>query len=652
MRLNLADDVLAREVLSLLAYHGATGPLDASAVGDGEYLLDLLARSADADLASPQASDVVENESVRIGPYRTIREIGRGGMGTVYLAVRDDGQFRQEVALKLLRGSIATDDFVRRFRCERQILAGIEHPNIARLVDGGRTTDGLPYFVMEYIDGTPVDTFCDTHELDTRERVRLVRKVCSAVQLAHQNFVIHRDLKPANILVTQDGEPKLLDFGIAKVLDGHEIADDTSATKLDTRLMTPDYASPEQILGENITTASDVYSIGVLLYELLTGRPPFRSTDVSYSEHIRSVCEEEPPTPSTVVPTTKHNSSRRRALRGDLDNIVLMALRKDVSRRYASVEQLSSDLENYLARRPVRACRDSASYRLTRFVQRNRVAVIVATTVAVMLSSATVFSVRERVRAERQAHIDVATSLFQRGRIHFQRGRYEQADVTLLSSLAIQERARPRDDTVYVGTLTVAGYLAHDTGRHEDAERYFRRARIVSHESLGEEQPQLASATAALAALLHDRGKLDESESLHREALALRRKLFGESHPDVADSLDWLGRVLRDLGRFEEAIETLRTALEMNREHMGEQHPATARSFHFLGTALARVGRYEEAATHLERARAIFLDTFGPRHRLSASLRASYAECLMNLGRREEAGEEITAAHDVLSPFK
>ena len=192
MRLNLADDVLAREVLSLLAYHGATGPLDASAVGDGEYLLDLLARSADADLASPQASDVVENESVRIGPYRTIREIGRGGMGTVYLAVRDDGQFRQEVALKLLRGSIATDDFVRRFRCERQILAGIEHPNIARLVDGGRTTDGLPYFVMEYIDGTPVDTFCDTHELDTRERVRLVRKVCSAVQLAHQNFVIHR----------------------------------------------------------------------------------------------------------------------------------------------------------------------------------------------------------------------------------------------------------------------------------------------------------------------------------------------------------------------------------------------------------------------------------------------------------------------------
>src|SRR5262249_37724962 len=304
----------------------------------------------------------------QIGVYRLVREIGRGGMGAVYLAVRADDQYQKRVALKLIRRGMDTKDILRRFRHERQILASLNHPYIAQLLDGGTTEDGLPYFAMEYVEGQPITNYCDTHKLTIAERLKLFRQVCEAVQYAHQNLVVHRDLKPSNILITADGAPKLLDFGIAKLLNPELSAQTIEPTVTALRLMTPEYASPEQVRGEPVTTASDVYSLGVVLYELLTAHRPYRLKSRSPHEIFRTVCEIEPERPSAVINRVETTTSDdgatlvsltpeivsrareeqpeklRRRLQGDLDNIVLMAMRKEPQRRYAMVNQLSEDI--------------------------------------------------------------------------------------------------------------------------------------------------------------------------------------------------------------------------------------------------------------------------------------------------------------------
>src|SRR4051812_27873879 len=273
----------------------------------------------------PGADSVVGRE---IGSYRIIGEIGRGGLGAVYLAARADDEYRKEVAIKIIRRGLDTDDIIRRFRNERQILAQLDHPNIARLIDGGTTDDGLPYFVMEYVNGKPITAYCDANALPTTERLTLFRKVCAAMTYAHQNLVIHRDLKPSNILVTQEGEPKLLDFGIAKLLGpGDELFTQTIPA---LRVMTPEYASPEQVKGDRIMTTSDVYSLGVLLYELLTGQRPYRLKTRTPEEISRAITTQEPERPSTAVAKadqSKFENRKSKILRGDLDNIVLMAMR-------------------------------------------------------------------------------------------------------------------------------------------------------------------------------------------------------------------------------------------------------------------------------------------------------------------------------------
>ena len=298
----------------------------------------------------------------RFGPYRILHALGRGGMGAVYLAERDDDQFRMTVAIKLMRSNLVTHETLERFKTERQILASLDHPNIARLLDGGAAPNGTPFVVIEYIDGEPITDYCRRHELSIRDRIRLFRKVCSAVQYSHQNLIVHRDLKPGNILVTKDGEPKLLDFGIAKLLDPAA----SSQTQTNARLMTPDYASPEQVRGEPVTTATDIYALGVLLYELLTGTASLQSRQTTDTYAIeQAICTEEPTRPSTT----------RRELRGDLENILLMALRKEPARRYASAEQFSEDLRRYLEGYPIVARQDTWSYRTSKFVRRNKAAV-------------------------------------------------------------------------------------------------------------------------------------------------------------------------------------------------------------------------------------------------------------------------------------
>ncbi|CAN5600643.1 hypothetical protein BH18VER1_BH18VER1_11800 [soil metagenome] len=311
------------------------------------------------------------------GPYEVVREIGRGGLGSVYLAVRSDGEYRKEVALKLIRRGLDTGDILRRFRNERQILAQLDHPNIARLIDGGTTDDGLPYFVMEFVKGDPITTYCDTYRLDSEPRLELFRKVCAAVTYAHQNLVIHRDLKPSNILVTMEGEPKLLDFGIAKLLTAEDEL--YTQTAPGWRAMTPHYASPEQINGGRITTASDVYSLGVLLYELLSGQKPYQLRTGTSEEMARAIAEQEPTRPSVALAgNPKSQTPNPKRLSGDLDNIVLMALRKEPERRYASAAALAEDIQRHLEGRPVLAHQDSFSYRASKFVSRHKAGVLVA----------------------------------------------------------------------------------------------------------------------------------------------------------------------------------------------------------------------------------------------------------------------------------
>ena len=339
----------------------------------------------------------------RVGPYRLISEIGHGGMGTVYLAVRADAAFEQRVAIKILKRGMDTDAIAARFRHERQILASLTHPNIARLLDGGTTSDGLPYFAMEYVDGRQLVDYCESRGLDTSARLAIFRQVCAAVQYAHQNLIIHRDLKPANVLVAMDGTPKLLDFGIAKLLNADVAGHTHAPTVAGMQLMTPEYASPEQVRGDPVTTATDVYSLGVLLYELLTGRRPYRITSRAPIDVARVVCEAVPARPSTAVtnpsdgpdaqepitgaetvPTREVPSGQLRAveaqrlsrrLAGDLDTIVLKALSKEPARRYPSVDQFSEDVRRHLEGLPVLARRDTWNYRAAKFIRRHRAAV-------------------------------------------------------------------------------------------------------------------------------------------------------------------------------------------------------------------------------------------------------------------------------------
>jgi eukaryotic-like serine/threonine-protein kinase len=392
------DTALRREVESLL---------DSDSQADG--FIEQPAFEVPRDLF-PEAPEEESLAGRQFGAYQIIREIGRGGLGAVYLAARADDEYRKEVAIKFVRRGLDTDDILRRFRNERQILAQLDHPNIARLIDGGTTDDGLPYFVMEYVNGEPIGAYCDAHGLSTPERLNLFRKVCVAVTYAHQNLVIHRDLKPSNILVASDGEPKLLDFGIAKLLGQDEEA--LVQTMTVQRIMTPEYASPEQVKGEKITTASDVYSLGVLLYELLTGQRPYRLKTRTAEEISRAITEQEPTRPSAVVAKGDGNSKfgpsrsgsfrNSKFLRGDLDNILLMAMRKEPARRYASIAQFSDDIRRHLAGLPVIARKDTLRYRSEKFIQRHKVGVAAAVLITLSLIGGLIATFWQARRATQQ----------------------------------------------------------------------------------------------------------------------------------------------------------------------------------------------------------------------------------------------------------
>ncbi|HWS87886.1 MAG TPA: serine/threonine-protein kinase [Pyrinomonadaceae bacterium] len=611
----------------------------------------------------------------RVGRYRILEEVGRGGMGAVFAAVRDDGEFEQRVALKVIKSGLSTSTIVRRFRHERQILASLEHPNIARLLDGGMSDDGLPFYVMEFIEGEPIDEYCRARHLGVRERLELFRQVCAAVSYAHRRLIVHRDLKPSNILVTGEGRVKLLDFGIAKVLSQSDGDAQSTATQLG--LMTPDYASPEQFRGETVTTSTDVYSLGVVLYELLTGVPPYDLRGLRLDQMLRLVCETEPPRPSQAIadgglrnadlqtrPMTAGAGDDSRpvlrikpqsaignpqSLKGDLDNIVLKALRKEPERRYESVEQFAEDIRRHLNELPVSARPDTFAYRASKFVRRNRVGVVAASLIFValiagILGTAYQARVAQRERGRAEKRFEQVRKLA--NNVVF---KYHDAIASLPGATATREML-VKDATEYldnlsqdaqdnpalaqelalaylkIGNVQGEAYQAN-VGDTAGALASYRKSLAIL-ERLAAERPgrveylrNLHAAAQATAIHLVRLQRWREAEEAGERQLQLARRLDAaepgarENRNLLARSYQVKGETVEFSGGHEECVRWYRLSLE-EAERAAAEDPSGEAARRVLASALQRLG------TRLEYRAAMLGETGEP----PAALAPLYAE--------------------------
>ena len=546
-----------------------------------------------------------------LGPYRMVRRLGGGGMGEVFLAVQEIEDVRQTVAIKVVRPGRDTGEVLSHFRLERRILAELSHPNIARLIDAGATDDGRPYFVMEYVPGRPVDEHCDTERLSVDDRIRLFLAVCGAVQHAHQKLVVHRDLKPGNILVEAGGIPKLLDFGIGKVLGESQNFGAAVETRTRVRMLTPAYAAPEQVLGDPVTTATDVYALGVLLYQLLAGRHPVMTAGDSSIEVERAVVERDPPPPSAAVdlpivepppgdpgdidsdPTPADIAARRgtengplrRRLEGDLDNIVLMAMRKEPERRYASAAALAEDLERHLAGHPVRARPDTFGYRARKFVGRNAGWVAAAVVAGLGLGTTTTVTLVQSRRVAREA------------------------------AIANNERDKAVEVRGFLMEMFGATGSDRSVGDSLTARRLLDLQAAALHEAY-RDRPELRAEMLGVLADGYDRlGLLDEAEPLAREALSLRRAEGGPEKDDLAASLALLGWITYETGAAAEAEPLLREAVEVGRASRERRPEGLTRALNDLGVVLLETGDLVEAGAAFHEALAIRRAAFGDTHR-------------------------------------
>ncbi|MGH9752935.1 MAG: tetratricopeptide repeat protein [Blastocatellia bacterium] len=666
------DEYLRREVLSLLERDTAE-----------DFILDPIAKAALAFTA--KSKDDLAGE--RVGPYRVTRLIGRGGMGGVYEAERDDEQFRQQVAIKIIKRGMDTD-FVRdRFLRERRILASLDHPHIARLFDGGATQDGAPYFVMELVAGEPITAYCRRRQLSVSEKLKLFRNVCSAVQHAHQRLVIHRDLKPSNILITEDGEPKLLDFGIAKLLSP-DASEAHTRTETALRMMTPEYASPEQARGEAVATTTDVYSLGVVLYELLTERRPHEFKTYSPAEIERAICETEVEEPSKVMGRMTGAGARlARRLAGDLDNIVMMAMRKEPERRYQSVEQFSEDIRRHLEGMPVVARKDTFGYRAGKLIRRQKagaaiLGLLAILAVAMAVQSARIARERDRANQEAATAQAVTQSLMEMfevadpskakgnaitarelldqgaekvvrelkdqpvvqaklldtiGKLYQNIGLYDRAQTLLEEALKLRRQALGNESPDVAASLNHLGEVARLKSDYAGSESLLREALAMRRKLLGAESKDVAQSLNNLGIVLVERGNFGEAEALLRESLATRHKLFGEEHAEVAVSLNSLGRLMSDTGKFSEAESLYRQALTTHRKLYGGDHPSVAVSLNNLAAMLQEQGDFNGAKTLFSEALAMRLKLLGDEHPDVAVSMANLASVLQDTGKYDEA---------------
>ena len=655
------DSALGHEVRALL---------DHASRMDG--FLEEPALGADFRVASQEPWAAEELTGRLVGRYRLERCIGSGGMGTVYLSTRADAEFDQRVAIKLVKRGMDSEEIMRRFRAERQTLAALHHPNIALLLDGGVTDSGQPYLVMEYVEGEAIDRYCDRHRLTVEARLSLFLAICDAVRHAHRNLVVHRDLKPANILVNGDGIPKLVDFGIAKLLTPGERP---RATMPQERRLTPEYASPEQVTGRPVTTSSDIYSLGVILYELLCGHQPYRFPTRTPAEIERVVAEGPAPPPSEAVRVGRIASDESREdsapdgvararsigpealarrLRGDLDTIVLMALRKEPERRYASVDHLAGDIRRHLAGLPVSAHRDTFGYRFSKFAQRHRAGTALGAIVVLLLGAAVGAVIWQARASSRQRDEAVAArdqseatvSFLQKmlasvdpgergpavtvrevldaaalrvdgelasqplvqaglrgtiGRTYLSLGLLDPAERQLRRALEqLLELQGPRHRDVAASLLDL-GALQYARQSLDDAEEMFQRALEIFRETSGARSSDAAKALSSLGAVHWAKGELDEAEEAQREALAICREVAGAGSFEVAEVLGNLCGVLLARGKLDETEAGLAEALEIHRVKLGAEHPLVAKSLEMLAGVRKRKGDLAQAeALYLE----------------------------------------------------
>jgi len=561
----------------------------------------------------------------RVGVYEIQREIGFGGMGTVYEATRADDQYRMRVAIKFLRHHAAGEASLHRFRAERQILASLSHRNIAALLDGGVTDDGQPYFVMEYIEGEPITTWCDTRRLPVPERLALFRQVCAAVQYAHQSLVIHRDLKPGNILVTGDGTVKLLDFGIAKLLPTAEdtITGDLPVTQAGVRAYTPEYASPEQVLGEPVSTRSDVFALGVVLFELLTGARPFQASGRKSVTVEQLVTLADPPRPSATLAATRppllgeRTLARARGrLAGDLDAIVLQALRKEPERRYGSAADLSADLNRHLTGLPVLARPDSLAYRFGRLVRRHRAAAAAATLALISLVGGTVISVRQARVAE--AERDRATQVTEflttmLGAASPEAFGREVRVREVLDSASIRARDLTDRPLLEAEIRTIIGGTYVALGEFELAEAEYRTVLARHRAASAGGSRATGFALSRLSSVLEFQGRYAEADSVLQES----GEMFARHDPSevaTSDFYELRARLQTRLGHLEEAATLLGTALEIEQRKSPVNDSSISTVYGNLGVVLSDLGRHVEAESLLQAGVAAARRAYGDIH--------------------------------------
>ena len=639
--LEAVNGTLARRLVQMLA-------LDAADSGPLERARDELAAAGRKFLGTeaPAPPD-------RLGPWQLGERLGAGGMGEVYGAERHDGGFHQEAAIKIVRSGMATEAVVARFELERRVLAHLEHPSIARLLDGGVAPDGRPWFAMERVVGTPITDFAREHDLDLEARIRLLIEVARAVDVAHRSLVVHRDLKPSNILITADGTPKLLDFGLAKLLDPEA---DLQLTRTETRALTPAYAAPEQVLGEPVTTATDVYALGVLLYELLTGELPHRRSASTSGRLAEEVSRETVERPSQrlrrLQGATSRSTAKVRRLPEDLDTIVLRAMAREPERRYGSAAAFADDLALLLSGHPVSARPDSRRYRLARFLGRHRLAATASALVAVSLVGGLLAALFQAERATREAKRAVAAQRFLVGLFEAaDPDRSLGADVTarqlLDAGVAELERGSASEPDLQASLFDTVAQIERRIGRYDSAERLARGAVERRERLSGARSVEAAAARVTLAEVLHSQSQIDEAAREFEKALADLKAQLPEDDPLLARTRASFAETEHQRGRTAEALTLAEEVLARARRVFGEEHPETASARQAIGALRSLAGDFAAARLDFEAALAVLERTLGPLHPKSAEAKLSLAELTGYLGERERAHrlfDEATAA--------